>query len=90
MADPCPQPRPDGAPPQRARAYCGDAHHQECIVSGDAPPQYLDLPVPTGTRRYRLVRHPRTGVPARDPGGALIFVPARQGTAPTAPAESVR
>ncbi len=69
-------PAPQGV--QRARAYCGDAHHQECTVPADDPPQYLELPVPTGTRRYRLVRDPTTGRPAQDPGGALVFVPARE------------
>ena len=68
----------------RARAYCGDAHHQECAVSGDDPPQYVDLPVASGTRRYRLVRHPLTGRPARDPDGALVFVPARPECCPAA------
>jgi hypothetical protein len=61
-----------------ARAYGGDAHHVECAVPAEPPPQYLDLPVGRGTRRYRLVRHPRTGRPARDPSGALVFVPARE------------
>ena len=83
MGEPCPAPRHDSAPPQRARAYCGEAHHRECIVSGEHPPQYLDLPVRTGLRRYWLVRDPVTGQPARDPAGALVFVPAREDREPT-------
>jgi hypothetical protein len=82
MGEPWPAPRPESSSPQRARAYCGEAHHHECIVSGEHPPQYLDLPVGTGFRRYRLVRDPVTGQPARDPGGALVFVPAREDKGP--------
>lgn len=75
VGSPLPQPRA-----QRARGYGGEAHHRECAVHGEQPPQYLEFPVPTGTRRYRLVRHPRTGLPARDPGGALVFIPVRDGS----------
>lgn len=60
----------------RARAYSGDAHHQEWVVCRDEPPEYVDLPVATGTQRYRLVRNPVTGRVALDPEGALVFVPA--------------
>jgi hypothetical protein len=63
--------------PQRARAYCGEAHRHGWTVFGDRPPEVVDLPVPEGTQRYRLVRHPRTGRPARDVQGALIFIPLR-------------
>jgi hypothetical protein len=60
----------------RARAYSGDAHHHEWVVFSDEPPEYVDLPVPAGTQRYRLVRNPLTGRVAVDPQGALVFVPA--------------
>lgn len=60
----------------RARAYSGDAHHHEWTVPRDEPPEYVDLPVATGTQRYRLVRNPVTGRVALDPEGALVFVPA--------------
>jgi hypothetical protein len=60
----------------RARAYSGDAHHHEWAVPRDEPPEYVDLPVATGTQRYRLVRNPVTGRVAVDPEGALVFVPA--------------
>ena len=60
----------------RARAYSGDAHHHEWAVPRDEPPEYVDLPVATGTQRYRLVRHPVTGRVALDPEGSLVFVPA--------------
>ena len=60
----------------RARAYSGEAHHHEWAVCRDEPPEYVDLPVATGTQRYRLVRNPVTGRVARDPEGALVFVPA--------------
>jgi hypothetical protein len=46
-------------------------------VFGDQPPEVVDLPVPEGVLRYRLVRHPRTGRPARDVEGALVFIPVR-------------
>jgi hypothetical protein len=45
-------------------------------VPRDEPPEYVDLPVATGTQRYRLVRNPVTGRVALDPAGALVFVPA--------------
>lgn len=60
----------------RARAYSGDAHHHEWTVCRDEPPEYVDLPVATGTQRYRLVRNPVTGLVALDPEGAFVFVPA--------------
>ena len=63
--------------PQRARAYCGPAHRHGWTVFGDQPPEVVDLPVPEGIQRYRLVRHPRTGRPARDVEGALVFIPVR-------------
>jgi hypothetical protein len=62
---------------QRARAYCGDAHRHGWTVPDGVPPEVVELPVPAGTQRYRLVRHPRTGRPARDAHGALVFIPVR-------------
>jgi len=69
------QPVSAGTGQVRARAYSGDAHHHEWAVCRDEPPEYVDLPVATGTQRYRLVRNPVTGQVARDPEGALVFVP---------------
>ena len=66
----------DGEPRRRARAYTGDAHHCEWSVRSDDPPDYVDLPLATGSRRYRLVRHPRTGASAVDHSGAFVYVPA--------------
>lgn len=66
----------DGEARCRARAYTGDAHHHEWSVRRDDPPEYVDLPLATRTRRYRLVRHPRTGAPAVDHSGAFVYVPA--------------
>jgi hypothetical protein len=63
--------------PQPARAYCGEAHRHRWTVPGGLLPEVVELPVPAGTRRYRLVRHPRTGLPARDAHGALVFIPVR-------------
>jgi hypothetical protein len=60
----------------RARAYCGAAHHHEWLVPG-AFPDSVALPVPTGWECYRLVRSRSTGRPARDSTGALVFVPER-------------
>jgi hypothetical protein len=62
----------------RARAYCGDAHHHEWTVCGEVLPEHVELPVATGTQRYRWVRHPRTGMAARDTEGAFVFVPASE------------
>jgi hypothetical protein len=62
---------------QRARAYCGEAHQHGWTVPDGPPPEVVELAVPTGTRCYRLVRDPRTGSPARDAHGALVFVPVR-------------
>lgn len=82
MGRPLPSPRHEGAPIRRARAYCGEAHHSECLVPGEHPPEFIDLPVRTGSRRYRLVRDPVTGLPAVDHGGALVFVPTREDSVP--------
>jgi hypothetical protein len=60
----------------RARAYCGPAHHHEWLVPGECP-EIVTLLVPAGWERYRLVRNPATGLPARDSTGALVFVPDR-------------
>ena len=66
---------PDGDGSQRACAYCGEAHRYRWTIPGGTPPEVVHLAVATGTRPYRLVRHPRTGVPARDAHGALVFIP---------------
>lgn len=66
---------PDGDGPQRACAYCGEAHRYRWTIPGGTPPEVVDLAVATGTLPYRLVRHPRTGEPARDAHGALVFIP---------------
>jgi hypothetical protein len=63
---------------QRACAYCGEAHQRRWRVADGPLPEIVELPVGTGTRPYRLVRHPRTGVPARDAQGALVFIPVRE------------
>ena len=60
----------------RARAYCGEAHHQVWMVDGEHPPEQVDLPAGAGKQRYHLVRDPLTGCPAHAPDGALVFVPA--------------
>lgn len=60
----------------QARAYCGPAHHR-CwtLPPSTDPPALVDLPVPDGSVRYRLVRHPRSGRPARDHCGNFLYVP---------------
>jgi hypothetical protein len=68
-----------GAPedgPQRARAYCGAAHHVVWTLTPGELPEQVDVPVGDRTEPYRLVRDPLTGEPARDLRGALVFVPA--------------
>jgi hypothetical protein len=60
----------------RARAYCGDAHHQVWTGDGEHLPEQVDLPAGAGKQRYHLVRDPLTGRPAHAPDGALVFVPA--------------
>lgn len=68
------------APPLRARAYCGAAHHQAWSLMDGNPPGLVELPVAAGVERYRLVRHPRTGRPARDHHGNVVYVPAPEST----------
>lgn len=68
----------DGEARRRARAYTGDAHHHQWSVRRDEPPEFVDLQPATGSRRYRLVRHPRTGAPAVDHTGAFVYVPASE------------
>ena len=46
-----------------------------CDMMAGTPPEVVHLAVATGTRPYRLVRHPRTGVPARDAHRALVLIP---------------
>ena len=69
----------EGDRPQRACAYCGEAHRFRWTIPGGTPPEVVELDVATGTLSYRLVRHPRTGVPARDAHGALVFIPVPDG-----------
>ena len=71
MAAAAPEPAP-----QRARAYCGAAHHVAWTLTPGDVPEHVDIPVGAGTEPYRLVRDPLTGEPARDLRGALVFVPA--------------
>jgi hypothetical protein len=63
------------AAPQRARAYCGAAHHVAWTLTPGDVPEHVDIPVGDRTEPYRLVRDPLTGEPARDLRGALVFVP---------------
>ena len=68
-----------GGRPQRARAYCGEAHQAEWRLPGWPPAELVELPTGAAPLRYRLVRDPVTGVPAHDRRGALVYVPARPG-----------
>jgi hypothetical protein len=66
-------------PPLRGRAYCGEAHHREWVIGDVRPPDRVELHVGSTVWPYRLVRCPRTGRPAHDHRGALVFVPAPRG-----------
>ena len=68
-------------PPDRAaissdaRAYGGPAHGQEWTVDPVEPPPWVELHTGFSSSLYRLARHPRTGRPARDYLGNLLYVP---------------
>lgn len=59
----------------QGRAYCGPAHGAQWPVTDGRPPAWVELPCGTSSALYRLVRHPRTGRPARDILGNLLYVP---------------
>lgn len=59
----------------QGRAYCGPAHGQQWSVIGREPPAWVELPCGASSALYRLVRQPRTGRPARDELGNLLYVP---------------
>lgn len=60
-----------------AAAYCGTAHGAEWTVDGSLPPpDKVELWISDSPVWYRLARHPRTGRPARDWHGRLLYVPA--------------
>ena len=65
-----------------ARAYCGAAHGAQWTVDPVEPPPWVELPTGSSSSLYRLVRHPRTGRPARDYLGDLLYVPVVDGAAP--------
>ena len=62
-------------PTAAARAYCGPAHGQQWPVGQEGPPAWVELPGGSSPCLYRLVRHPRTGRPARDHRGNYLYVP---------------
>ena len=62
-------------PTAAARAYCGPAHGQEWPIGPEGPPAWVELPCGRSSCVYRLVRHPRTGRPARDHRGNYLYVP---------------
>jgi len=59
-----------------ARAYGGSAHRLCWFVLAeqDAPSE-IDLGLDGQAELYRLVHHPRTGRPARDHLGNLVYMP---------------
>ena len=60
-----------------AAAYCGTAHGAEWTVDGSLPPpDKVELWISDSPVWYRLARHPRTGRPAKDWHGRLLYVPA--------------
>ena len=71
---------PDRTPVgSQGRAYCGPAHGQHWSVDPVEPPPWVELPTGSTSSLYRLVRHPRTGRPARDYLGNLLYVPLADG-----------
>jgi hypothetical protein len=62
-------------PTAAARAYCGPAHGQQWPIGREGPPARVELPGGSSMCPYRLVRHPRTGRPARDHRGNYLYVP---------------
>ena len=62
-------------PTAAARAYCGPAHGQQWPIGPEGPPAWVELPGGSSSCPYRLVRHPRTGRPARDHRGNYLYVP---------------
>lgn len=62
-----------------ARAYCGPAHGQQWTVDPGLPPARVELPVGASSCHYRLVRQRRSGRPARDELGNLLYVPMTDG-----------
>ncbi|RBY95401.1 hypothetical protein DQ237_15210 [Blastococcus sp. TF02-8] len=63
-----------------ARAYCGPAHGQRWTVDASEPPAWVELPVSESSCLYRLVRQRRTGRPARDDLGNVLYVPMTGGS----------
>ena len=60
----------------QARAYCGPLHGMSWPLADAEPPERVDLGGSDSVHPYHLVRHPRTGRPARDHRGQYAYVPA--------------
>lgn len=73
-----------------ARAYCGAAHRYTWVITAGEPvPEEVGFSDGVRTHHYRLVHAPRTGLPARDHLGHLLYVAGRYGE-PASATESMR
>ena len=73
-----------------ARAYGGPAHGQEWTVDPIEPPPWVELRTGFSSSLYRLARHPRTGRPAHDYLGNLLYVPLTDVVPPTGTRDAAR